>query len=109
LNFTNVTDIAIPRYYVTKEIDINNDPNYKDIWQVQVLEQNGDLSTMNFTRYLKIDINNLYIQSEYLNITALGAYNHTVVFRMDIKTAYTDLKYTFKYYLRLIIIGVIGV
>jgi hypothetical protein len=72
-----------------------------------LLDKSGNITEVNYTRSLEVSVNNLYITSQYLDITALGAYGISKSIRINFVPAYDDFNHIWRYYLQLfILIGI---
>jgi hypothetical protein len=69
-----------------------------------LLDKSGNITEVNYTRWLEASINNLYINSQHLDITALGAYGISQSIRINFVPAYDDFNHIWRYYLQLLIL-----
>jgi hypothetical protein len=69
-----------------------------------LLDKSGNITEVNYTRWLEASVNNLYINSQHLDITALGAYGISQSIRIKFVPAYDDFNHMWKYYLQLLIL-----
>lgn len=67
-----------------------------------LLDNSGNITEVNYTRFIEASVNNLYISSEHLDITALGAYGISKTIRLDFVPAYDDFDHMWRYHLQLL-------